>query len=507
MFANDEKNNPTPLVKTAFLYFFCCLIVFACYLPLLLRLHYSSDSYHLLNDQHVLWYLQIGRYTFWAIAAFFDSLGINLVFNQRPFLMICLLILAMSIVLFVKLFSKLSRRDDVIFELFTTIFISLIWCNVFMEDWLLFPEAAGMVASGVLLLTVSVFTLVIFDFSLRSAVLSGVFLFFALGSYQAMVGIYISAALMLLYAKYLRTGVFETKAAFRVLFISVLVSIFNVAVLKLLIFAGVFGESGRGASFSFSLIISNLISVIKFQVPFWTSADGLLPVPLMLLIDLIIVSCTAVMFFKSPQDGMIGLFLLVFTVMASYAPHYVESSITLSPRSNISVWASIGFYVAAVLSVDIPNDITCFKKQYFYIPAIAFCAAILASFVFIWDISYDVFTSNVQDRNLASAISVKIKNYSRDTGTTISKLLIVPDSSPTSAYPETRYHNMQLGTKIINVSYANIELVNYIGGLNLVENLVPNEAVVNIIKTSDWDQLDLDDQLFFDGDCAYLALY
>ena len=61
------------------------------YASLILRMHYSTDSYHLIDNQQAYWYLQNGRYTWWQLTMWLDQAGINLVLDQRPLLVLAVI--------------------------------------------------------------------------------------------------------------------------------------------------------------------------------------------------------------------------------------------------------------------------------------------------------------------------------------------------------------------------------------------------------------------------------
>lgn len=490
-------------------------IVVVQFAPLLLRLHYSSDSYHLIADQHTTWYLQCGRYIFWLFACLIDNLQINLVLSQRIFIGLCLPCLALSSTMVVRLYSKLCDLEDDQRTLFLVLPASLIWGNVFVEDWLLFPEAAGMIAIGAVMLALSVQ----FTFSkagFKSIVASSLCLLLTLGCYQSLVGSYVAA--VTIGAVLEGPGEVQTtiKRAAKGIFTGLICAVISVLILKII--GNVIGDSGRGSTFSPSIILLNISRIVDYQLSFFLNADGLLFVPEMQFLEIAGLIAITVLFKKNTRKGILYLTALLIGLAASYAPHYVESNIVLSPRSNVATWMAIGciaialFCEALIHSQDIEmiakQCLPCFGRKVISFCCMAFLIAFIGSnTASIWDISYDIYTSNVQDRNYAQQVANRIKEHEQETATQITGLGIVNDAHVETTYPETRYNNCELGRRIMNCSYANVEMINYLGNLNLETLSLADNERSELFGDRDWSSLNLDEQLVFKGDKAYLVLY
>lgn len=515
---NNDKREEKRGRELLALFGIALLIVLAAFTPLLLRNHYSTDSYHLLKDQHTTWYLQCGRYTFWLFACLFDKLGVNLVLAQRWFIAACLACLAGCSAALTRFFERLCGLCGTVNGFFLVVPVSLIWCNVFMEDWILFPEVAGMIAMAAIGLTASV--IVFFrDESAVSLCLSALLLLLTLGSYQSMVGSYIAATVIVSCLKYRGDLRSLLVSAAKGILVGGICAVLNIAILKLIIACGVFGESGRGSTFDIQAILSNVTTVIQYQLAFWKDADGLLPCPVMQLLELSLVVLFIQAFRRNAKAGFALLCAFVISVGAAFAPHYVEAAILLSPRSNIAVWTAIGC-VLAVLWCDpwVAGDDTrggdSVSADAFgrgdvatRIAALALVAFSIVSFVLLWDISYDAYTSNVQDREYATSIAVAIARYENETGVPVYAIGIVDDASPENSYKEVRYRNHELGRRIMNVSYARIEMINWLSGRDLQQIDVSNEKARELFGTTDWGDENLGEQLKFEDGIAYLAVY
>lgn len=506
------KRNPNVFV----LLFLASLVILAAeFAPLLLRLHFSSDSYHLIADQHTTWYLQCGRYTFWLFSCFFDRMGINLVLAQRHFIAFCIVMMAISSALLADLYAGLCGLKGDLKSTLLVLPATLVWGNVFVEDWILFPEVAGMIALGAISLTLAI------RFSLKgesvsSILASFVFLFISLGCYQSLVGSYIAAVVIgaILDSRDSLNGLWK-KALIGIL-LGVACAVSNVVILKRI--ALVLGDSGRGSSFSLPVILSNCYTLAAYQLKLFLNADGLLRVPAMQILELGLLLLLALVFRRSFGRGVAYIGAFAVGLAASYAPHYIEANIVLSPRSNVAVWMTLGCILMALLCECLLDDCSCGRgNNAVLVPSaraktIAVAATALIAFTavntgFMWDIAYDVYVSNVQDRQYAQQISQKIRDYEHETGNTVSGIGIVGDAHSQATYLETRYHVAELGRRIVNCSYANVEMINYVGGLNLQTLVVSAKEKASLFGDQDWSCVSLDEQLIFVGDKAYLALY
>ncbi len=505
--------------RTPFMLFgISLLIVLAAFMPMLLRDHYSTDSYHLLKDQHTTWYLQCGRYTFWAFAYIFKKLQINLVLAQRWFIAFCLLSLAVCAAVLTSFLQRLSGLKNTAQGTFLVLPVALIWCNVFLEDWMLFPEVAGMIALSAIGLTASILIFFHND-SILSLVLSALLLLLTLGAYQSMVGSYIAATVIVSCLKYGDDTRAKLTSSIKGIVVAGICAVLNIAILKAMIASGFIVESGRGSTFDIQTILANLMQVAQYQASFWKDADGLLFCPIMQLLEIALIVLFTLAFRQNTKNGLAYLLAFIIALGTAYAPHYVEATICLSPRSNVAVWAALGFMLSALwcdcftkphsnhLSTrELENEVPPKRRV---TPAIACMLIIFSalSFIVMWDISYDVYVSNVQDRTYATSIGTAIHDYESASGITVRKIGVIDDASPTLAYQETRYKNHELGLRIMSVLYSRVELINWINNLDLKQVDVSTTKANEPFGNANWDNENLSKQLRFEDDIAYLTIY
>ena len=138
--------------------------------------------------------------------------------------------------------------------------------------------------------------------------------------------------------------------------------------------------------------------------------------------------------------------------------------------------------------------------------------SVISIFVFgvtlnMQDISYDLYTSNSLDKDYALNVAAKIHDYEKETGVSVKKIAIKEDEKPQQKYRSTRYYNNQLGRRIMNVDYANYQMINYLGRLQMEKIDFPSKIYKEYFNQKNWEVEDLDQQLIIKGDTAYLMLY
>ena len=523
----------------ALLAFILNVVAFA---PLIARRHYSVDSYHLIDDQNAPWYLQNGRYTWWRLTLTADSLGLNLVLRQRLFMAICIVGFSISLVILTASFARLGGISSFAGQCCLCLTLSVVWINVFVLEFLLFPESAVSAAVGSIFVSLAVSLIL----GRRNAWLSAaslICLLIALGCYQSLVGVFLALALLGGCLTSLREGHEPfTRVMLRwakVLGMAAFGSVFNVICVRYLIHIQYIADPGRGARLSLPTIVSNVKQVLKYQLPLLNNADGLMPKFSVTLIMLFLIALL-VLSFRTRRNlpyGQLACAALV-TYMAVFAPHYIEKNILLTPRSNMAFWAWIAsmttvFAVSLLASrhqpftvrtpiepmpepdrkVEVTREGTeAFPGSGNGAPHAARLIAVSGVFLLfsslcMADIAYDAYVSNTHDQAYALSVAQKIKEYEASTGQHVTAIAIVPDARVHVKYDSVRYQRYELNRRIMNTPYSNYQMINYLSHSNLSKIEMPRSDYRRYFAGRDWNQLDLDQQLVFSGDKAYLALY
>ena len=487
------------------------------YYGLLTRMHYSVDSYHLIRNQNAFWYLQNGRYSWCYLTIWFEKLGMNLVLDQRFFLVLAICAFSISSFLITITFCNIADVKSLISKVLILCAASLAWANVFVEEFLLFPESGISAAVGALSVSVSAI-LLLSERRGWKILLSVALLLIGVGCYQSFIGCFLAISLIGGCLKtisekkrYKREAILHW---FITLCIAAFAAIFNVLIVRYLISINFIADPGRGADINLETIFSNLKQVLLYQTSMLFNADGLLP-PLVLPTLLFFMTSLYIILFRRKKDNIRFELLSAFLVsyFAAFAPHYIEKDILLTPRSNLAIWSVFGIFLAVLICffdsseikrVSIPSRIA---EQVLSVTTVAMILWFALNVVCMNDISYDLFISNVQDRAYALQVAEKISSYEAVNNVDITQIAIVYDKNVNNQYPNVRYQNHELCRRIMNTQYSNYEMINYLSGQNLHKVDMPDTIYKQYFAEKDWNSLDLDEQLKIVDNTAYLALY
>lgn len=514
---DSTKSQPSVLLRRDRLITFFALlamygITFFC---LIWRYHYSTDSYRQIYDMAPFWHLQLGRFLNCWITMLIQSAGLNTVINQRFFLSIWIVSLALSTFVLVEVFARVSGKPCSLEKrLLLAAGVSITFLNVFNLELILFPEMASFLAVAMIALAGSIYC-----FQLQGAqwkALSAALLFIAIGGYQSFLGIYVSFVLVAIFCRLL--GDHDTRRAVMTsvlcCLIAVLVAFCDIFLVKYLISVGYIADAGRGSSFAPSVILDNIRGILAYQPRLFLSADGMLPGPWLLLFAIILVFFLVRIARNIPsRDRVVLALVVIVSYTFAFAAHVVEANQELTARSNIAFWSVLAALSCLVIvASDFPTREPLSQPKKPRLGAwavfpIATMTLLLISALAIQDVAEDNYMSNVLDRETAVLIDQKLDEYEQETGQKVAHIAWTQDSNPTISYPEVRYHGSQLGVKILQVNYSYNFLIDYVSGRNLDNVDMPQEIFDRYFAGKNWDALDLDEQLVIVGDTAYLAVY
>ena len=115
--------------------------------------------------------------------------------------------------------------------------------------------------------------------------------------------------------------------------------------------------------------------------------------------------------------------------------------------------------------------------------------------------------TNAIDFYEARQIADAIRKYETNSGMEVRKIATVPDSECTYYSDESKFHNYQLGARIMAVDYSNYRLIASIMNRVYEKVEMPIEIYNQYYSGKNWKFLNLDEQCIFVGDTMYLAIY
>ena len=478
---------------------FIFIAVAAAYGCLVLTEHYSVDSLNVLFDTGAYWQLQLGRYLTCGLFLIADKTNIDPVLSQNLFAILWCLFLCMSAFIIWSTFQNIFKSPKG-FKLFLLAGISLIaFTNVFMMEFVLFPEVLLASSFGVLSLALSIYFALNSFGCKKNRIISFFLLIVSLGNYQSYVGVFEAFVLCGIYLSN-KNKCFRIKQYLYALIMGGAASIFNVLLVKLLVHFDVIADSGRGASLSIFAIIDNLKGIAKYQKNFWSNADGLIFGVWMPFLGLSLFCLLVVALIKA-QDKIELLLLLVASYLLCFAPHIIEAEQLLTPRSNLAIWSFISS--ACFLLVSALGK----SKQCLNIIACNVFVLLFVSIISMNDIATNTRAMNCVDFIEAQQICADIKRQEIASGVQIQKIAVCYDKNPTIYQSFSKYKTGELGARILVVDYSGYRLINYTLGRSLEKIQMPNEIYNTYFSGKDWDALVLSEQAKYVDDTVYLAIY
>lgn len=474
---------------------------FAC---LAIANHYSVDSFNLIFDMSPFWHLQLGRYVNCGSILLASQLGLHQVLQQRIFCWIWMGAVSFTVfVISTTLYSCFGKKSIKV-RLYITFAVLLAFVNVFMMEFVLFPEMMMVSAIGVIALGLGIYFALCDGTRLKRWFLSMLFLIIALGNYQSYIGIYISFILIGLFLKWDRDEKSFLINTFFALACGGGSSIGNIFLVKLLIKIGVIADSGRGAGFEFGTIKRNVIELIKYQKRFWYNADGLLPNVIMPLIGIALLFCLIRVLYHMEWHRRIYLTgVLMISYVLSFAAHIIETNLVLSPRSNVAFWSTIATtFIIIICSETVEEETKIIKLAVICLGSVGLC-----NVFYMQDMAANTRAVNAADFIEATQICDKIQNYEKTTGQTIRKVATKNDLNVTLTPSFSRYWNWEFGTRIMVTPYSNYQLIGYQLGRSLEKIDMPENVYEKYFKDKDWNCLKLDEQMICEGDSIYLMIY
>lgn len=482
----------------------CVYVISMGYMSLAISKHYSVDSFNLIFDMGPYWHLQLGRYLNSGIILLAIKLGVHQVLQQQFFCIIWILSLSIATFIIATTMCRCLRVEKMQLKIIVILSTLIAFVNVFVMEFVLFPEMMMVSAIGVIAIALSIFFALSDMKAPKRWGLSSLFLLIALGNYQSYIGIFVSFILAGGFFKWSDKKNKRYQEALRTLVCGGGASVFNIVLVKLLISANVIVDSGRGVGLDYITIKRNIIQIIQYQKYFWYDADGLLPHGVMLVVlAFLLFFIASQLWFLKKQEWIYFLFLLTSCYMLGFAAHIIESKILLTPRSNIAIWSAIAVIFIFTAVVRPPEKIKIIQT------AALWCVGVLLTIniFYMWDMASNTQAVNAADFTEANQICAKIKEYEAKTGEKINKISVRNDMDVT-VYPEiSRYRNSELGARILSISYSNYRLLGYELGRSLERVEMPEIVYQEFFEGKDWKCLDLEEQMVFDGDTVHLMIY
>lgn len=468
--------------------------------------HYSADSfaYNVNPLQNNKGNLALGRVGDYIINQIIVKLGGNYVKQQILFVLILILTLAFVTNGLYKFFLNIFSRELVVSAKFVLkVILVLMFCNIFLMEWFIFVEMTFIWSLSLLFMYWAVIQ-VRDKFSIKQMIYSILLLTASVSFYQATIGFYIFFSLL---AVYIANNGKLTKISFlnsvKVIICGAFGGGFNLGFIKIMQVMGLVSVTGRTEDMTLQMLLNN-IKIILDNIKMWLfSAYGLLP-KYTLLIFVIIVYVLVLIYFVREKyifSDIIYFLLMVITCNGMvYFPHLMTSTVWMAQRTIASFLVLITLPVCVIVVRE--------KKNLLLYLCSCLMLVLLGINVYkIQDIAVNMIASNRIDQEIAYLINDRIVKYDQEKDIKINNISICKDIYPTWGNKSIRYVCMDTNLRVFNVSHSGVHCINYYNETEYKAVDMPEEIYKKYFENKNWDMLNLDEQMVFEGDTVYLASY
>lgn len=479
-------------------------VLFAVYAICIFSHHASPDYYCSMMYGNADINLQNGRFLNWFLYYTADLLGIemekNSVFSQFVWTVSC----AVSSYWVYSAFIK-EVEDTSINRLMIQLASLIMFINISLwEGWYSFPETVLFATVNLLACygAVALFAKGYRERRIGLIALSYLLATVAIYGYQVYVEHYIIlTAVYLLCHHRCRMDKRGIGYTLEVVGVSAWISLSTILTMSLLVRMGITRQVDRAATFGLQQIIENLKTLWSMQHRIWSSFLGYMPAYAMpvlgvLLLAVIVVVLTKIGVLQALWTGtvLLGCYVSVFL------PHIVTSNIWCAPRTIVGLFCFAGGLLCLAACM-ITHD---------RVKWVMSCVAMLflvVSAVQIQIISVNNIISTRIDQIQIREIQREVEAYELESGVQITTFAVGDDGSKNWSNETVEYCLYDTNLRILSVYYSDIVAINYYTGRNYTKRQMTEEEYHEYFDGRTYDHFDVDDQLRFDGDTAFLLSY
>ena len=469
--------------------------------------HYSADFFHTYFNPSAKQHLNLGRVFHYLIYKTLECLGIQIehhvTFNQI-FLTFMIAILATILwQLFSKLFEIDNYRTDIILD--AIVLLNFLNINI-LEGWYIFSETCF---GGAISLMISYCAIISFckGKMFCEYLKSFVFLIVALGMYQ----VYIETFLIMCatYVLIQNKCVLNKQMCLefcRIIFIGGLASICSILFIRILEIFKLSTENDITASINLNIIMKNSSEILKNILSVFDDYHGYMPKHSVLIFVSLVIIMILLAVLNRDHAMLRIITLLIFGVailIAAYLPHFIVSTVWLAPRAILGVStilfsvSMIAFFYAKQSDVKI------------YILAVMVILFLGTSFIQTQKIIVDeAILAGIEQENVHQ-LGEKIAEYEENTGNDVHYIAYTHDATYKWTFDPIKYNIYDTNARRANVEWSFINMVNFYLNRSFEKKDVDRSKFECISGSGDrnWNYLNLDEQIYFEGDTLYIVIY
>ena len=487
--------NSKKKISLFFAYFFTL------YCGLLYR-HYALDTYSEIFASGVSnWGLSSGRYSSYVLSNILNLLNISPRYtHQQLFVFISIILMAVVAGILYDTISKCINISSEFAELLLMAIIGLALGNVYITECHLFPEFEFHITIGAFLVILSIKTFEKDAKSVKSVLLSLIFLILSIGFYQTYISWFLIMSSTILMCKssdiknYLKNiGI--------MLLVAAIASAFNIFITKVFVYAQMAEELSRSAQLSIRVIIDNIQTILESQVTILGWGSGLLPKWSLLLVIIFAIVGYIFCCRKEKLKILIYLITIFLQYVCAYAPHLISKEVWMSPRTITPVFIFVaGLYILLIDKIKK-------NKLNYSIVGVVLLGFFAIDFWSVQGMIQNHIATNKIDQNYAYDIYSEIKKYEAETGNTVNNIASVNDINISYGKRYIDYVTYDINISAFATGWSDSVLINFVSGRNFNKIAMDDEVYKKHFEGKDWDYYCPEEQLFFEGDTLFWCKY
>ena len=497
-----EKKSYPEYRKNLIIWSINILVLWIAY-GILLKIHYSVDSYPKLLQSPALDHLITGRpINYYLTYTFFDLLKLNMVEYQNIFFVVFILLIAISVSKLTFTFYNIENTKSTRRLILINLAVIISFVNVFFLEYFLYPEAYLIWGLIYYLSASSVchFLKANCKFDYLKALL---FLLIAMNMYQAAVchfAIWVVAGIII-------KNKFKSKIKMFVdIGKAVLISI--ISGLSSIVISGIFSLNGwsdsRAISLNVNIIKNNIIEIASQQGKIIFQSYNLLPKYFLscLLLFLILFFMILCIKRKVKKSDICIFMIIIFGLYAFvYFPHILTATVWMPPRTIAMIFSICSMLLLFVTSLLRDEEIT--KMNVLIGITLLF---IIINVNYIQRISISQFEVNLLDKQRVNQIKTYIEEYENKTGNDINAIASVKDIYPKWTYDGIEYAYFDTNISALKVDWGYIYIMNYYCDREFAVAEMDTQIYEQYFEGKNWDQFTPDEQLVFKDNILYMIM-
>ena len=446
-------------------------------------------------------YLQSGRYLFALLWEVTYRLGLDMGHMSGMNVIVSVVLLAFAVTLITEGLSEIinEKKDTGSIKGFLCLdsVVLITFLNLIGMELLFFSAYALVVGlAGIFV------ALAIKDYASHHRIRCYLFLTLAILVYQAYVGIFIIFALLSLYLENdgkLKKDNFLKSAV--VVAVSGLLCIIDIRSIKILEYFGVINPAKTIQSFRitdiFKTIVETQISIMKNE--YGLSFIRFLPFMLLFIAGILIL--ISMIKKKSSLNEWIYLVLLFAVSNLSVFAVAFGGYLYMAPRILVSYWGFICMtLIVALYKTDSP------KLRNFLIGLVS-----VVNFLHIINANVlitDLYISNRLDQSYVLTVDNLITKYEDTNGIRVQKIGFCTDEKAQHYWKDyIDYYNFNMNERCTDKDWTFDLVLKRYTERSYEKIKVPEDIYEKYFAGKDWDYFDAEEQMIFDGDTLYLAIY